>query len=89
MIIRILLICLPPIIPIKSDMFDLFYDAESIIKAQQLSVHYAKLAEIENCVFIDANLLVKISAIDGIHIEKNSLPILAKAISQKILAMKL
>ena len=56
----------------------------SIEKSHQLASAYQKLAEEEGCAFLDIAPWVKISAKDGLHIEKESQAVLAEAIAQKV-----
>lgn len=86
---QIMLICPPPIIRIDIPAFNLFFDDSSISKSNQLTQYYEKLAEKENCSFINAGNFVKISKNDGVHIDKESQVKLAKAIQQKIEEMKI
>lgn len=81
---QVLLISPAPIHRINSPDFDLFFNDESITKSQQLAELYAKLAEKEDCQFIDAGSIVKISNDDGVHIDRDSQKNLAVAIAKKI-----
>ena len=45
---------------------------------------YFKLAQEEKCLFLNASDVVKISDKDGVHIEKDSQSLFAKAIAEKI-----
>ncbi len=85
---QVMIIVPAPIFKIESEIYDLFFNEESIKKSQQLASHYAQLAAEEQCSFLDAGPLVKIAG-DGIHIAKESQVILAKAVAEKILAMDL
>lgn len=86
---KILLIAPAPIHKIDSVDFNLFFDDSSIIKTQQLGQYYAELAKLEDCPFIDAGKIVKVSEEDGVHIEAASHTDLAKVIAEKILYIKL
>jgi proline iminopeptidase len=74
-----------PISPYMADSFD----ASSVKKSNQLAKHYAELAQKENCAFLNIGDLVTVSSIDSVHIDEHGQPIVAKAIAEKILAMKI
>lgn len=81
---QVMLICPAPIYQVDNNRFNLFYDADSVVKSQQLAKYYSRLAEEEKCIFLDAGAFVKISAVDGIHFEKDSHPLFAQAVAGKI-----
>jgi lysophospholipase L1-like esterase len=83
----ILVIAPAPIQWINSPLCKVFFDAHSVEKSRQLSSHYQQLAEEENCLFLDSADWVKVSPVDGIHIDKDSHPILAKVVADKIRAI--
>lgn len=86
---QILLIAPAPIHKVNSGDFNLFFDELSIHKTQALAQLYFKLAHEENCGFIDAGKIVKISDEDGVHIESNSHKKLAEAVAAKIKELNL
>lgn len=77
---KILLIAPAPLIMVDTHAFKLFFDNASVQKSQQLAPYYKKLADKENCVFLDAGQAVKIDLEDGVHFEQTSHGILAKAL---------
>ncbi len=79
-----LLIAPAPIHKTDFKDFNLFFNDSSIVKSQQLAIHYANLAHQEGVAFLDASNIVKISDDDGVHIEGNSHSILADAVANKI-----
>lgn len=86
---KVMLIAPAAIHRVDSADFNQFYDDSSITKTQALAEHYRKLADQENCPFLDAGKIVKISDDDGIHIDQDSQAEFAKAIAQKINAIQL
>jgi hypothetical protein len=54
-------------------------------KTQELPKHYSKLAEQEDCLFLDASKIVSVSDDDGVHIDAASHKKLAEAIARKII----
>ncbi len=86
---EVLLIAPAPISKVDSLDFNLFYDDASIAKTHQLPKIYAELALQEHCQFLDAGPIVKVSNIDGIHIDRDSHKDLARAIERKIKEMML
>jgi lysophospholipase L1-like esterase len=85
---NILLMSPASIFKIDSSLFELFFNKESIQKSQQLAAHYEKLAQEEDCSFLDIGPLVEISAKDGIHLDEKSHMPLAQAVAQKIKALE-
>lgn len=81
---NILLIAPAPIHRIDSPDFNVFFDDSSIAKTKELAAHYATLAAEEECSFLDAGQIVKISDDDGVHIEAESHKKLADAIANEI-----
>jgi lysophospholipase L1-like esterase len=86
---RVMMICPSPIHQVDNPAFSAYYDELSIIKSQQLSQYYAKLASHEQCALLDAGPIVKVSDTDGVHLEQASHADLATHIAQIILAMEL
>lgn len=81
---QILLVAPVPIVKIDSADFDLFFNDAAVIKTKQLSDLYRNLASTEQCDFFDAGEIAKVSHDDGVHIERDSHEVLAKAIAKKI-----
>jgi lysophospholipase L1-like esterase len=81
---QVLLMAPKPIQKVDSADFGLFFDDTSIAKTHKYPGLYAELAGSERCPFLDIGPLVKISSVDGVHIERESQAPLAHAISKKI-----
>jgi lysophospholipase L1-like esterase len=86
---QVLLIAPPPLHKINSEDFRSLYNDSSIAETQKLPPLYAKLAEQEQCPFIDASKIIQISSKDGVHFDREGHTELAQAIAKKIEAMKL
>lgn len=80
----ILLIAPQPIEPIKQPSSQ--FDSNSIKKSHQIIDLFKLLAQQEKIAFIDSSKHIISSKVDGIHMDKDQLNILASAIKTKILA---
>lgn len=81
---EIMLICPAPIRFIDVEPFNAFYDQESASKSKTLSEYYSRLAEDENCLYLDAAQFITVSDTDGIHFEPESHKKLAHGIFEKL-----
>lgn len=81
---NILLIAPAPIMLVGNELMQQFYNNDSVEKSKAIQTHYAALAKKENCAFLDANPYVKISPVDGVHMDSASQLTLAKAVAEKI-----
>ena len=81
---KVMLMAPPPLVAVNLPLFTMSFDEAAVEKSRQLTAHYAKLAEEEDCAFMDAAPYVKVSAKDGIHLEQESHETLAKAVYENI-----
>lgn len=86
---QVLLIAPVPITQDALTIFQGFLDQSSVTKTEQLGMLYQKLAEEQQCYFLNAASIVKVSPDDGIHLTRDSQKDLAKAVSNKIEEMQL
>jgi lysophospholipase L1-like esterase len=68
-------------------LFDTFFNDSSVAKTQELAKHYRKLADQENCAFLDAGQVIKVGDIDGVHFDADNHHKLAEAIHAQIKKM--
>ncbi len=57
-------------------------------KSRTLSEEYRKIAQERVCSFLDAAETVRSSDVDGIHLDVDQLPLLAKAVHNRIIDIK-
>jgi lysophospholipase L1-like esterase len=81
---RVLLICPPPLarLTLLTDMF-----AGGSEKSRELATHYAQVAAVHRCDFLDAGEVVVSSEIDGIHFDAPEQQKLGRAVAKKIKAI--
>jgi lysophospholipase L1-like esterase len=82
---KVLLIAPQPIIS-GSNIFPSL-DTASIQKSEQIAEHYQKLAQKENCEFLDAGLIISSSLVDGVHLGEQESIILGHAVAKILLKM--
>lgn len=83
----VLLVAPAPIHRVNSYLFDTFFDDSSVAKTQELAKHYRKLADQENCAFLDAGQVIKVGDIDGVHFDADNHHKLAEAVHAQIKKM--
>lgn len=81
---RIILIAPSPIFTVNDAAMQSFYDENSALKSQELGKYFEELAHMEQCAFLNAGEFVRISPLDGIHLDEQSQEKLAMAIFEKI-----
>lgn len=59
-------------------------DEAAIKKTHELAQHYKKLAQQEQCDFLDASEYVSSSTIDGIHLDRKASGVIGEAIAEKV-----
>ncbi len=80
---KVLLVSPVPLRKVNEDFYILLDDS-SIGKSERLAKLFQQLAEKENCPFLDAGQLVKVSDVDGVHLDPISHKILGEALATKI-----
>jgi len=85
---RIMLIAPAQIYPVDTATFNNYFSESSCQKSAQLASRYAALAQEEGCAFVDASLL-KVSMVDGVHLEQASHNTLANMLFNKLTELKL
>lgn len=78
---KILVIAPQPLI--ESGLSELF-NKESIQKSLDLAREFEKIANAEECDFLDAGRVVVSCNIDGLHLEKDQIKLLAQVIVEKV-----
>lgn len=83
---KILVIAPQPII--KIDSLHPEFDGDPIERSKLLSDFYKQMIIQEGCEFLDASLIVKSSAIDGVHLDESEHKLLGYAVAEKVLQIQ-
>lgn len=78
---RVLLICPPPVLE-QGPIAPQFYKSAAL--SQALPPHYRALAEARGCGFLDAGQVIRVSPVDGVHLEKDAHATLAVAVAEAV-----
>lgn len=81
---EVLVVCPPSFLPLK-DHADMF--AGAIEKSREMAKHYRKVAETAGVHFLDANTVIKSSAVDGFHFDPDAHVAIGKAIADEVRRM--
>lgn len=83
---KVMILAPAPILSIASKNFDVYNDT-SVAKSKKLPELYEKLTKEKHCYFLSIAPFVKVSEMEGVHLEQESHAELAKAIAIKIKQM--
>ncbi|MEM0967196.1 MAG: SGNH/GDSL hydrolase family protein [Verrucomicrobiota bacterium] len=80
--VEILVMAPPPIVEGRGLLANSFIGSQRI--AERLAEHYAQIAQLEDCHFVDAGGSIEVSEADGLHPDAEGHRILGKAVAEKV-----